>query len=152
MRVRTAALVVLAALTTTSLAACEGRPGPKGAAAGGGICTPFAEPTALGAGSDPSTPLDDCLHRWAYRLAGASDPADVVGQAAVAACHPPLSRWNQQSLAADPGDAMSLTTGEPVSATAAHYDFARSRALFYVVQARAGRCPAPPPAPAAQPG
>ena len=39
----------------------------------------------------------------------------------------------------------SLITGEPTTPMAEHNNFAHARALFYVVQARAGNC-APPPA------
>ena len=46
----------------------------------------------------------------------------------------------------DTADATSLVTGQPTNAFSAHHEFAQNRALFYVVQARAGRC-APPPAP-----
>jgi hypothetical protein len=59
-----------------------------------------------------------------------------------------LSRWNQASLgqSANSGEqALSLTTGQPTNPLAEHSAFAQGRALFYVVQARAGRC-SPPPA------
>lgn len=135
------------------LAACGG-PG-----AARGICTPFPNangapasgaPAPATAASDPAAPLEDCLHRWAYSLAGASDTADQVANATVAACSGQLSRWNQQAMAPVTGasaqaEAVSLITGEPTGPIAAHHDFAQSRALFYVVQARAGRCAPPPP-------
>ena len=103
------------------------------------------------AAADAATPVDECVRRWAYSLAGARDDASVVADATVAACAAPLTRWNQAGLAqqaqsgADgPVQALSLTTGQPTTALAEHSSFARGRALFYVVQARAGRC-APPP-------
>jgi hypothetical protein len=145
--------LTLTALAALSLGACNNpRQGVKG------ICTPFPAAAAQTVGgpaaassADPSGPVDDCLHRWAYSLAGASDPADAVAQAAVSACTAALSRWNQQGMApaagpgADTADAVSLVTGQPVTAFQAHHEFAQGRALFYVVQARAGHC-APPPA------
>jgi hypothetical protein len=131
------------------------RTGGETTAGAAKVCVPFrtadanaapAPPTP--AVTEPSAALDDCLHRWGYALAGARDPADVVAQAAMTACSGALSRWNQQGLSqnasAEP-DATSLTTGEPTNLMAAHAQFTQNRALFYVVQARAGAC-APPPA------
>ncbi|WP_304177929.1 hypothetical protein [Phenylobacterium aquaticum] len=134
------------------LAAC-GEPVAKG------ICTPFPNATAATASgapapataaSDPAAPVEDCVHRWAYSLAGAKDSADQVALATVAACSGQLSRWNQQAMAPATGastqaEAVSLITGDPTGPIAAHHDFAASRALFYVVQARAGHCAPPPP-------
>ena len=148
--------VSLAALAVLSLTACSDNDGPKVAK---GICTPFATTPALATTTagvpalapvavvDGAGPVEDCLHRWAYSLAGAPDTADVVADAAVAACSSALSKWNQASLSGPvgPSDAISLVTGEPTSAITEHRNFADSRALFFVVQARAGRC-APPPA------
>lgn len=137
---RPGAFTGLAALT---LAACNN----PGAAAGadGRIC---ADIKAAGPPADAAGAVDDCLHRWAYSLAGARDAADVTADAVVAACGAPLGRWNEAALArqgAAPDDqgAVSLTTGQPTNALAEHSAFARGRAEFYVVQARAGRCAAP---------
>lgn len=140
------------ALCAAALAACQAKNGQP--AADDRICTPF--PGANGAPAvnpaDPTSALDDCLHRWGYALALGRDTADVVAQATVAACSPALSRWNQQALAsgADAGttagqteSAPSLVTGEPTTPLAQHYTFAAGRALFYVAQARAGKCAAP---------
>ena len=145
--------LTLTALAAVSLGACSGaQQGVKG------ICTPFPAAAAQTVGgpaaassADPSAPLDDCLHRWAYSLAASDDPAEAVADATVAACTAALSRWNQQGMApttgpgGDTADATSLVTGQPVTAFVAHHEFAQGRALFYVVQARAGHC-APPPA------
>jgi hypothetical protein len=131
------------------------------ASAGGKLCTPFpaaapaAAPAAPGAAAPVAQPadsaggVDDCLHRWGYALAASSDPAEATAQATVAACAATLSRWNQQAMApvnptgADQ-PAPSLVTGEDTNAVAERYSYARGRALFYVVQARAGKCAAPP--------
>jgi hypothetical protein len=146
----------LAAMAVLSLTACSDNDGPRVAK---GICTPFATTpaaTTTTAGvpaltpaisADGAAPVEDCLHRWAYSLAGAKDTADVVADATVAACSSALSKWNQASLSgpAGPSDAVSLVTGEPASAISEHRNFAASRALFFVVQARAGNCAPPPP-------
>ena len=100
--------------------------------------TPASAPTSR----PPTRP-----RRWAYSLAASRDPAETVAQATVAACTPQLVRWNQAALgqAGVPEvEASSLTTGEPTTPLAEHSSYVAARALFYVVQARAGRCPAPP--------
>ena len=136
------AVLGLAALT---LSACERQPGQM--AANGKICIDFKQakaPLAAG-GSEGAVALDQCVQRWAYSLAASRDDADIVADAAAAACDAQLSRWNQATLAQPAGDvqAASLTTGEPTTPLAEHNAFTHARALFYVVQARAGSC-APP--------
>jgi hypothetical protein len=111
------------------------------------ICADFKTNPGATAAADPSMPVEECTRRWAYSLAGSRDSAEVVSDAVVAACAPALSKWNQASLgqAAGGGEqALSLTTGQPTNPLAEHSSFAQGRALFYVVQARAGRCKAPP--------
>ena len=138
-RLLAAALGVAAA----SLAACQDSRRPVA-----GLCKPFSDASAAPS-AEGAAALEDCLHRWAYALAGGPDEATVVAQAVVAACSAPLARWNQQSLAADagsdrPAEAPSLLTGEPTNPIAEHSAFAGGRALFYVAQARAGACKPPP--------
>ena len=106
---------------------------------------PSATPGAPGA--DGAARVDECVKRWAYSLASSPDDAMVVAEAAKAACGAQLSSWNQQIVnqpGAD-GESVSIMTGEPTTPLAEHNGFAERRALFYVVQARAGNC-APPPA------
>jgi len=120
-----------------------------------GICASFKTATTKNAPavSDASAaPVDECLRRWAYSLAGSRDNADMVADAAVSACADRLTAWNQGVASQQPQDAggadqsggMSILTGQPTNPVAEHSVFARSRALLYVVQARAGRCPPPP--------
>jgi hypothetical protein len=132
------------ALAALGLTACEqpgdGMANPK-------ICADFKTNPGATAAADPSMPVEECARRWAYSLAGSRDSAEVVAEAVVAACAPALGKWNQASLgqAAGGGEqALSLTTGQPTNPLAEHSSFAQGRALFYVVQARAGRCKAPP--------
>jgi len=75
---------------------------------------------------------DECLHRWAYRLAGARDTADLVVGAVVGACRREIER--SATLLADNDESAEtyyLTEMERVS---------RERALYRVIQARAGNC------------
>lgn len=157
-RLPATAATVIAAL---SLAACNNRTADHGGVSG--ICKPFTTPAAAqttpqpalpstnvlpaAPTTDPATTVDDCLHRWGYTLAASTDPADVVADATVAACGPSLTSWNQSSLTTQGQNmqAPSLVSGQPTNPIAEHYAFAQGRALFYVVQARAGHC-APPPA------
>jgi hypothetical protein len=156
MQAKLASVTALACLL--GVAACADRDdGDRGRRASvAGICTPFAGAGAAttdisGVGAAPgggdAAAFDDCLHRWGYRLARSEDPAGDVAQAVVAACGPALSRWNQSSLTqvpAGPDTAVSLITGEASTTIGERYSLAQSKALFYVVQARAGNC-APPP-------
>jgi len=139
-----AAAAVLGAL---GLSACGNG---SGHVVNGGICADFKTTnTAAGAPAatavnDAATPVDECVRRWAYSLAGGTDTADVVADAVVAACGSTVSRWNQASLSQpSAGDGVSLTTGQPSNPLAEHATFARGRAILYVVEARAGQC-APP--------
>jgi hypothetical protein len=136
------AVLTLAAL---SLGACEQR---HEMAANPKVCADFKQAKAapIVPGAEGAAPVEECVKRWAYSLAGAHDAAGTVAEAAMAACGPQLSRWNQQTLS-QPGsdiEADSITTGQPTTPLAEHNAFATGRALFYVVQARAGAC-APPP-------
>ena len=142
------ALTGAIALAALALSSCSP---PEGIAANTRLCADFKvpAPTAAAAAADPAAPVEDCLRRWAYALAGSRDGADMVADASVAACGAALGRWNEAALAQQGGagggeNALSLTTGEPTNALAEHGAYARSHALLYVVEARAGKCAAPP--------
>jgi hypothetical protein len=123
---------------------------------GGKYCTPFpaaAEATNSASGlapavvSDPAASFDDCIHRWGYVLAPSRDPADVVAQASVEACSSVLASWSQQvgqSPEPDTYDRGRRAAQQQPDPTAQRMHAAEGRALFYVVQARAGSCAAPP--------
>jgi hypothetical protein len=136
------AVLCLAAL---ALSGCE--QGSRGMAANGKICLDFKQAKAPlpAAGADGAAAVETCVQRWAYSLAPSRDDAGTVAEAAAAACQTQLSRWNQASLSQPgaEGEAASLITGQPTTPIAEHNAFSHSRALFYVVQARAGNC-APP--------
>lgn len=134
------------ALAAAALAGCGGPPAQRPNAA---MCFDFKAPKATPApgASAEAAALDDCVRRWAYSLAPSRDEAGAVAEAVAAACGTQLSRWNQQALTQPGGDgeSTSLLTGDPTTPLAEHNAYAHTRALLYVVQARAGNC-APPPA------
>jgi hypothetical protein len=155
------AVVALAA----ALASCSDRASSDGRLplTGAAYCTPFrtANATTSQAGlaaapvntADPGTAFDDCVHRWAYAMAPARDPADVVAHAAVDACGAAMNAWNQQLMATPPETAPPArgrsgydqeTQSPQNAALAEHMRTAEARSLFYVVQARAAGCAAPP--------
>ena len=147
-------LPISLALTAMLLAGCDDHDGRM---VNSKICADFtASKTAPGgavvAAEDAASPVDDCVRRWAYSLAGARDGADVVASAAVAACGPALTRWNQATLdqppaqdsSGAPTEPLNVDTGQPTNAMAEHTAFAHRQALLYVVQARAGGCKPPP--------
>lgn len=152
MRANLAGVSLLACVL--GLSACADRDNDGRADAG--TCSPFntAAAPAGPAGVAPAVggeaaSFDDCLHRWGYRLARADeDSAETVGAAVLSACASALAVWNQSTLGlaqTGPDEAVSLVTGESSSTFADRYASAQSKAVFYVVQARAGNC-APPPA------
>jgi hypothetical protein len=137
-------MIAAAALAAAGLSACEKADRPVA-----GLCKAFPKADAQPLATDGPAVVEDCLHRWGYTLAASKDDAGSVADAVVAACQGPLSRWNQQTLSAAaaggaPDSAQSLVTGETVTPLAQHASFASDRALFYVVQARAGGCKPPP--------
>ena len=159
-------IAIVAGLAALGLSACSNTAG-GGMAGNHNVCLPFpATTTANGVtttttttppgqpiaapplAGDPTGGVEDCLHRWAYALAGSSDDATQVANATLAACGPAIARWNQAALApgdgGGPPEAPSLMTGQQTNPIAEHFIFAQGRALFYVVQARAGKCAAPP--------
>jgi hypothetical protein len=137
----------LAALCVAALAlgACSER---HAMASNPKVCADFrtAKAAPVIPGSEGASATDECVKRWAYSLASSRDDAGVVANAVVAACGAQLANWNQQAINQPGSDvqATSITTGEPTNPLAEHNTFTNGRALFYVVEARAGRCSAPP--------
>lgn len=145
---RNLALIAAAGFAAVSLTACEEGAARRNAGTGAdadGICKPFS--AAPAGPADGSAVVEDCLHRWGYTLAASSDDAASVAEAVVAACSAPLARWNQQTLSASAErglqEAPSLLTGQPTNPILEHNNFVQGRAMFYVVQARAGKCKPP---------
>jgi hypothetical protein len=150
MRTLTASRAATLALAALALTACEDNAGTM---VNSKLCPDFRAPAAgaPAAAADAAAPVDECVRRWAFSLAGSRDEAEVVANAAVAACGAALTRWNQASLNQQPQDStggptqtLSLDTGQPTNALAEHNAFAQRQALLYVVEARAGHCRPPP--------
>jgi hypothetical protein len=75
---------------------------------------------------------DECIHNWAYRLARSTDEAEAVVGAVIGACRTSIARSATMVAEGDPeAERYYLAEFERAS---------RERALFRVVQARAGRC------------
>lgn len=91
------------------------------------------------------TNADDCLHRWGYRLAGAPEPAATAAEAALGACYDAVEAWATRIVGTEDRlpDYRDPITGRLVDFRANLFQEARSYALFYVVQARAGKCKVP---------
>lgn len=110
---------------STSLADAQG---------GGGLCDPIPPPRQQPAANayQQAIQRDECIHRWGYRLAAAPDDADAVVGAVIGACRAQIDR---SATLLGEGDEEAeryyLTEMERV---------ARERALYRVVQARAGKC------------
>jgi len=139
-------IVLVLGAVAVGMAGCEQAPKTGGNAK---ICADFktAKAAPIAPGADGAATMDECLKRWAYSLAPSRDGAEVVAAAAKSACGAQLSRWNQQIVnqpGAVDGESASILTGEPTTPLGEHNAFADRRALFYVVQARAGSCAAPP--------
>jgi len=99
--------------------------------------------SAIGRWSEVRKEGDECVHRWSYRLAGAPEPVDVVARAAVGACSDLIGltagAW-QEADQPGPGLMTSYRTGGTVTAEERTFEDFSMKAVFYVVQARAGHC------------
>lgn len=141
-------------LAFLALTACE-RDG-DGPFVNSALCADFTAPHPnTAAVADAASPVDDCVRRWSYSLAGVRDTADLVANASVAACGGALTRWNeaaldqpapQDSSGAPVAGPVNIATGQPTNAMAEHTAFAQRQALLYVIEARAGHCKPPPAA------
>jgi hypothetical protein len=142
---RAAALALLALL-----GACTGEP-IGWAADQAQICSPpppFRESAPADA-YQQAVARDECIHNWAYRLSRSEDDAEAVVGAVVGACRTSIDRSATMVAEGDPeAERFYLAEFERAS---------RERALFRIVQARAGRCSLEPrsveaeaPAPANQ--
>jgi hypothetical protein len=104
-----------------------GRPDP-------GLCAPVPASREQPAANayQQAIQRDECIHRWSYRFAGVPDDADAVVGAVIGACRAQIDRSATMLGEGDPeAERWYLTEMERV---------ARERALYRVIQARAGNC------------
>jgi len=112
----------------------ELRPSLADAAGDPGICAPVPASREQPAANayQQAIQRDECIHRWSYRFAGVGDDADAVVGAVIGACRAQIDR---SATLLGEGDAEAerwyLAEMERV---------ARERALYRVIQARAGNC------------
>ena len=115
------------------VAACTGQP-IGWAADQQQICSP-PPPFRETAPADPyqqAVARDECIHNWAYRLSRSDDDAEAVVGAVIGACRTSIDRSATMVAEGDPeAERFYLAEFERAS---------RERALFRIVQARAGRC------------
>lgn len=99
-----------------------------------GICAPVPtlrqEPAANA--YQQAIQRDECIHRWAYLFAAAPDSAESVVGAVIGACRAQIDRSATMLGEGDP-EAERYYLGEMERV-------AKERALYRVIQARAGSC------------
>jgi len=99
-----------------------------------GICAPVPplRQEAAANAYQQAIQRDECIHRWSYRFAAAPDTAESVAAAVIGACRAQIDRSATMLGEGDPeAERWYLAEMERV---------ARERALYRVVQARAGAC------------
>jgi hypothetical protein len=123
------------ALLCMVLAACsELRPSLADAGGERGLCAqvPPARQDPAANAYQQAIQRDECIHRWSYAFAAAPDPAEAVVGAVIGACRAQIDR---SATMLGEGDAEAerwyLAEMERVG---------RERALYRVIQARAGNC------------
>ncbi len=127
-----AAILVLSA---AMLAACsEVRTSFAEVGAEAGLCSPVPaqrkEPAANA--YQQAIQRDECIHRWSYLFAPVPDSAEAVVGAVIGACRAQIDRSATLLGEGDPdAERWYLQEMERV---------ARERALYRVIQARAGNC------------
>jgi hypothetical protein len=99
-----------------------------------GICAPVPplRQDAAANAYQQAIQRDECIHRWGYRFAAAPDEAESVVGAVIGACRAQIDRSATLLGEGDPeAERYYLTEMERV---------AKERALYRVIQARAGNC------------
>jgi hypothetical protein len=99
-----------------------------------GICAavPAVRPEPAANAYQQAIQRDECIHRWGYRFAAAPDEAGSVVGAVIGACRAQIDR-----------SATMLGNGDPEAERwylAEMERVARERALYRIIQARAGGC------------
>lgn len=141
--------IALVAMVAATLAGCSGK------LANQDICTtPRPLDVTVNADDMRDNPgwqqlnAENCVHRWAYRLAGSSDPANTVAEAVMGACQDTVFRTayadeQHRKAREEQTDGFDTQTGISMNLYAAAWRELRNKALFHVVQARVGHCKIP---------
>jgi hypothetical protein len=121
-------------LALLALAGCGERPDGE-AGRPSPLCAPIPAPRAQPAANayEQAIQRDECIHRYAYLFAPTRDSAEAVVGAVIGACRAPIDR-SATMLGNGDADAERWYLSEMERV-------ARERALYRVIQARAGRCP-----------
>lgn len=84
--------------------------------------------------------VDDCLRRWSYVLAESDGSSSEVAASVVEACAEPMASLRMAAARLTEARWVDEQTGEPVTLERAIAQRGRTRAIFYMVQGRLGRC------------
>lgn len=129
-------ILAATACVGAALAGCaELRPSLADAAAGDpGLCAavPVAREQPAANAYQQAIQRDECIHRFSYRFARVRDDADAVVGAVIGACRAQIDRSATMLGEGDP-EAERFYLAEMERA-------ARERAMYRVIQARAGDC------------
>lgn len=120
------------ALTALALAGCTEFQAAQ--ASDPGLCAAIPPPRQDPAANayQQAIQRDECIHRWSYRFAQAPDDAGSIVGAVIGACRAQISRSATMLAEGDPdADRFYLAEMEQAS---------KERALYRVIQARAGNC------------
>lgn len=127
-------LVIAAALALLATGCGELRTSLSEAGGGASLCAPVpAARTDQAANAyQQAVQRDECIHRWSYRFARVPDSAEAVVGAVIGACRAQIDR-SATMLGEGDDSAERFYLAEMETA-------AKERALYRVIQARAGNC------------
>ncbi len=127
-------LVIAAAMALLATGCGELRTSMAEAGGGESLCAPVpAQRTDQAANAyQQAVQRDECIHRWSYRFARVPDSAESVVGAVLGACRAQIDR-SATMLGEGDDAAERFYLAEMEKA-------ARERALYRVIQARAGNC------------
>lgn len=128
-RDRAASMLALAA----ALAGCGEMPDGPGRQSALCAAIPASRQQAAANAYEQAIQRDECIHRYAYLFAPTRDSAEAVVGAVIGACRAPIDR-SATMLGNGDADAERWYLSEMERV-------ARERALYRVIQARAGHCP-----------
>ncbi len=126
--------IAAAAAASLILSACSDLRTLAEAGGENGLCAPVppVRQEAAANAYQQAIQRDECIHRWSYRFATAPDTAEAIVGAVIGACRAQIDRSATVLGEGDPeAERWYLSEMERV---------AKERALYRVIQARAGNC------------